>query len=109
MQAGTISDIISYFLQNHAYEADIGRALCEFFELHSADELLAAVPDFADVDSPAHRHFHEWLIFHFELSDGKTPLQEWCEKNPMNLDSFNMTECADLLRLVILREDIFLN
>ena len=98
MRTGTISDIISYFLHNSAYKADIEHALCEFFGIHSVGELLTAVPEFTNVDSPAHRHFHEWLVFDFKLLDGKTLLQEWYEKNPMNTHLSDMTECADLLR-----------
>ncbi|OGZ44464.1 MAG: hypothetical protein A3J55_04450 [Candidatus Ryanbacteria bacterium RIFCSPHIGHO2_02_FULL_45_17b] len=98
MRTGTISDIISYFFNSSAYKADIERALCQFFGIHSVEELLIGIPEFANVDSPAHRHFHEWFVFDFKLSDGKTPLQEWCEKNPMNIRFSDMTECADLLR-----------
>lgn len=98
MRAGTISRIISYFFQNPKTEEDIDRALLEFFEAKSAEELYLVAPDLDDPDSPSHRCFHEWFVFDFKLSGGQTPLQEWREKNPENMPSSEMEVYAELLR-----------
>lgn len=98
MQAGTISVIISHFFQNQASRGDIERALREFFEIKSLAELPAAAPDFGDFNSPSHRYFHEWFIYDFKLSSGRSPLREWYEENPAKMFFTDMTVYADLLR-----------
>jgi len=96
MKTGTITNIIDYFFGDERYFSDIERAIKEFFDLRNADELINKVPEFENVNSAAHRYFHEWFIFDFKLTSGQTPLQEWYSTNPLRLSSVELAVYADL-------------
>lgn len=96
MKTGTINNLITYFFEEEKYSSDIKKALKDFFKLKNINELIERVPDFGDVNSRAHRYFHEWFVFDFKLASGRTPLSEWYTLNPHQLSSFELSVYADL-------------
>lgn len=96
MKTGVISNLIAYFFQEPKYSSDVEKSLKSFFELKTINNLGEKVPDFLDVNSRAHRYFHEWFVFDFKLASGRTPLSEWYTLNPHRLSSFELAIYADL-------------
>src|SRR3989344_519796 len=96
MRTGTISNLIEYFFQEEQYSFEIEKALKEFFKLKNIGELSEKVPDFLDVNSAPHRYFHEWFVYEFKLTSGRTPLGEWYDLNPFKISSSELAVYADL-------------
>ncbi|MCL2826374.1 MAG: hypothetical protein FWD72_03105, partial [Eggerthellaceae bacterium] len=75
------SKIIAYYdrSQHHVFD----QAFDEFF--NQTD------PDFTKVDPDTFAMFAaEWFVFDYRLPNGKTPLQEYIEKNPDKLGAVNL-------------------
>lgn len=91
MERGTIEKILDYYFSREQFEKEIIRAEREFFNK----------VDFDIEDSFKRRDedtamFNEWFIFDFKLSNGKTPLEDFYERNPYNLNLVRLQIYKDL-------------
>ncbi len=81
MEKGAISKILDYYFDKPKFEKDIFRALRIFFnqpKLKEVDELEILEQDKGMLN--------EWLVFDFKLSNGKTLLEDFYERNPYKLN-----------------------
>jgi hypothetical protein len=88
MKEGILGDIIEYYSTNDIYENDMDRAIFEFFgksphEVYEGEELS---------NDDIYKLLCEWFVFDFKLSNGKPPLVDMCERNPMRWTSDVMNE-----------------
>jgi hypothetical protein len=79
MRKGTVSEIISHYTHN-AFE-DMGKALCQFFGM-SIDKIMKK--DLLS-NEDLNGMFHEWFVFDFKFPHDKTPLEDFCDTNPLML------------------------
>ncbi|MCD6528463.1 hypothetical protein J7K44_02395 [bacterium] len=80
MKKGTISKIFDYYFTKPQFKKEIIRALREFFNkpnFKPGDKLEISERDI--------EMFNEWFIFDFKLTNEKTPLEDFYERNPYNL------------------------
>jgi len=77
MKKGNISQILDYYMSPDGafmfFKEDIMRASKEFFNGKS----IFPPP------IEAAEHFSEWFLYDFKLSNGETPLEYFCNKNPL--------------------------
>lgn len=78
MKPGAIVKILNYYHNNPRYKGEIEKAVRNFFNIGEKAAIFA-------VDGQAEPYFNEWLIFNFKLTNGKTLLEEFYERNPYNL------------------------
>jgi hypothetical protein len=90
MAKGEISEIINYYVQTVSEEAK--GALSEFFGMNTDEVMAKNLLDHEDLNGM----FHEWFIFHFELASGKTPIEEFCDTNPLRLTASDLQVFLDL-------------
>lgn len=79
MKAGIISQVLDYYFnpdQQFLFGAEVIRAMDEFFGKGKEP-----------MNSESMGHFSEWFIFDFTLKTGETPLQYFCDKNPLKMHS----------------------
>jgi hypothetical protein len=91
MEKGTIPKIFDYYFGKAQFKEEILRALREFFnkpDLKAGGKLETREEDEA--------LFNEWFIFDFKLGNGKTPLEDFYEKNPYNLNMVRLQTYKDL-------------
>ncbi|MCG2694692.1 hypothetical protein L6261_01240 [Candidatus Parcubacteria bacterium] len=79
LKTGTILRVTDYFFQNNEYFDEIERSMHEFFGEDFFEKKLKKLTVVDEKD------FNEWFIFDFKLKNGKTPLMEFYDKNPLNL------------------------
>lgn len=92
MEKGTISKIIDYYFGKAKFKEEILRALREFFNRPNLGPRERLEP----WDEDDGEMFNEWFIFDFKLSNGKTPLENFYEKNPYNLNRTLLQVYKDL-------------
>ncbi len=91
MEKGTIPKIFDYYFGKAQFKEEVIRALREFFnksDFKVGDELKITEEDQA--------MFNEWFVFDFKLSNGKTPLEDFYEKNLYNLNMLRLQVYKDL-------------
>jgi hypothetical protein len=92
MVNGTISKILDYYYKKDKYKEELTNALRQFFDkpdLASGGEL-----DYKENDMG---FFNEWFMFDFRLKNGRTLLQDFCDKNPYNFSILRLQQCKDIL------------
>ncbi len=80
MQPGLIRRLDDYYLENPLYNKDMERAVCTFFNIKKP-ELLADLT----VDVMTEGWFNEWLSYEFKLTNGQTLLEDFNQRNPLEL------------------------
>ncbi|MBI2411505.1 MAG: hypothetical protein HYV32_06465 [Candidatus Kerfeldbacteria bacterium] len=95
MSPVSIQNIIEYYTSAPEYESDLYRAVLNFFDVQT----IADAP--AEISAEVEMLFNEWLIFHFQLTSGRTLLAEYCERNPHQLS------VAELAQYIQMRDTHF--
>ncbi len=76
MKEGTISRLLDYYSRESIFRNEAARALTEFFNI---------APGGPFKNERDEGDFNEWFVFDFRLLNGKTPLCDFYERNPLNL------------------------
>ena len=91
MERGTISKIFDYYFGKDQFKEETFKAIKEFFNkpnLKAGDKL--------EMEEDDETLFNEWFIFDFKLSKGKTPLEDFYERNPYQLNMARLQVYKDL-------------
>lgn len=91
MEKGTIPKLLNYYFENPEFREDILRAFRSFFnrpQLFFGDKL--------EKDEKNEEMFNEWFVFDFKLSNNRTPLEDFYETNPYNLNMVQLQIYKDL-------------
>ncbi len=80
LEEGSISKIFSYYFSTPKYKDEIFRAIRTFLnkpDLKEGGRL--------EMSKEEEGMFNEWFLYDFKLKNGKTPLQNFYEENPLGL------------------------
>ena len=91
MEKGIIHRLLDYYFGNSEFKKEIIRALRQFF---NKPDILSY--DSLDIEDRDEMIFNEWLVFDFRLRDGKTLLEDFCQRNPCNLSDTELQAYYDL-------------
>ncbi len=89
MQKGLIVKLLDYYLGQPKFKHEMERAMHEFFDVPGGQQL-------ATVDEVAAPYFNEWLVYDFRLTNGKSLIDDFYERNPYNKPLYEMQEYHDL-------------
>ena len=92
MKKSIIPRIITAY-QDDAYRWEIHRAMMDFFDETNKDAIAQQLKENPDVEG----WFNEWLIYDFRLENGKTILEDFVERNPLQLSDAELDAYRDLL------------
>ncbi len=81
MQEEVISRLISYYLENEKFSTEIERAKNIFFGTPDDTAVLM-------IEDKYESFFLEWLVFDFKLSNNKTLIADYYDRNPRKLQLY---------------------
>ncbi|MGB9722186.1 MAG: hypothetical protein ACPL28_12000 [bacterium] len=93
MRLGTIKRLLNYYFASPQYFDEILRALKSFFG-NDVPPIEGGEIKFRNEEENA--LFNEWFVYDFKLSNGKTPLENFYERNPYNLKNDELQIYKDL-------------
>ncbi len=79
MKHNTIKKVLDYFTE-YNYGREVKRALRVFFDRYPAEE----------EDPYEEGAFSEWFLYDFKMKNGRTPMRNFCTKNPLGLSKKEM-------------------
>jgi hypothetical protein len=91
MEPHTIERMLDYYFTKPSLREDVWRALKEFFH-----KPHLAPGDRLEIEEKDEGVFNEWFVFDFKLSNGKTLLEDFYERNPYNLKMARLQVYKDL-------------
>ena len=89
MQPGTIEKLISYYLENKKFLKEIECAKKEFFNF-SKDGIVISI------NKKYEPYFMEWLVFDFQLKNGKSLVEDYYDRNPRKRPLYEIQVYRDL-------------
>lgn len=93
MKKGIIPRVIAAY-KNDSYRWEIHRAMMDFFDGADKSEIAQMMDDQPDVEG----WFNEWLIYDFRLENGRTILEDFIERNPLELPDEELDVYRSLLQ-----------
>lgn len=91
MEKGLISKILDYYFDNSNFKDEIFRAMKCFFNRPSL-----SAGDKLELDEEDEEKFNEWLVFDFCLKNGKNLIENFCQRNFLNLSDSQIQSYEEL-------------
>lgn len=93
MKKGTIPQVIAAY-KNDAYRWEIHRAMMDFFDGTDKAEIAEMMKYHPDVEG----WFNEWLLYDFRLENRSTILEDFVQRNPLELTDEELDVYRSLLK-----------
>lgn len=93
MKQGIVNTLLEYYLHEPQFQEDILRSAREFFDRPDLEPNNQVPLQLSEEEIPL---INEWLIFDFKLSNGKTLLEDFAERNPYRLPPEEIKAYRDL-------------
>jgi len=93
MEKGLLIKIFDYYTNNLKFKEEMLNAIRIFF--NRMDLGKGGKLEIKNKDDEA--KFNEWFVFDFKMTNNKTPLEHFCEKNPYKLPMYRLQMYIDLL------------
>jgi len=93
MEKGIIQKIFGYYFTKPQFKEEVLNAIRKFFNKPDLDIGTESKLELKESDE---EKFNEWFIFDFRFKNGKTPLEDFCERNPYNFNQIRLQTYKDL-------------
>lgn len=90
---GSIAKIYEYYFTTPRHSEDVLRAMREFFDRPDLDRGGSL-----EMNDRSEGLFNEWFLYNFILTNGKTPLVNFIDENPLRVSKNDIALCRTILK-----------